>query len=137
MPWPRSKQLGLVLGELFALIIFAGITIFFALLSRPEFDAEKQPFSMFLIDVFAMLISAVIIFLTINVWDLHHERGMRQLESQPQQDEQEAQAPYVVVFPETRHQLSDRWLSIIVGIGIVVTYAGLLSHRHLGWFGFG
>ena len=133
----RSKQLGLVLGELFALIIFAGITIFFALLSRPEFDAEQQPFSMFLIDVFAMLISAVIIFLTINVWDLHHERGMRQLEMQPQQDDQDSQAPYVVVFPETRHQLSDRWLSIIVGIGIVIIYAGLLSHRHLGWFVFG
>ena len=127
----RSKQLGLVLGELFALIIFAGITIFFALLSRP---GTEHPFSEFLVDVFAMLISAVIIFLTINVWDLHHERGVRQLERQYEQGNQDDQGDMVVVG-ETRHQLSDRWLSIIVGIAIVFTYAGLLGNKYLGWFG--
>ena len=68
----RSKQLGLVFGELFALIIFAGLTVFFALLSRPEGDSQ---FSRFLIDVFAMLISSVTIFLLTNVWDLQRERG--------------------------------------------------------------
>ena len=132
----RSKQLGLVLGELFALIIFAGITIFFALLSRPD---VKDDFSGFLIDIFAMLISAVIIFLTVNVWDLHHERGMRQLEwiSAQQASEQGGQSllgEYIVAFHGRNSQMSDRWLSVIVGVGIVVVFTGLLGYKHLDWF---
>ncbi len=51
--------------RLFALIIFAGVTIAVALLLRPDAD---QAFTRLFHDIFAMLISAVIIFLSVNVW---------------------------------------------------------------------
>ena len=137
----RSKQLGLVLGELFALIIFAGITIFFALLSRPDVG-DKDMFSRFLVDIFAMLISAVIIFLTVNVWDLHHERGVKQLEWMPAEQtggsgrpgSQLEQGEYVVVFHGRDSQMSDKWLSVIVGVVIVLVYTALLGYEYLCWF---
>ncbi len=126
----RSKQLGLVFGELFALIIFAALTVFFALLSRPE---GSSPFSRFLIDLFAMLISSVTIFLLTNVWDLQRERGSEQLSKQNGQVP-EARPGYVVLFHESRVGPLDRWLSILFGTAIVLTYGGLLGHRYLGWF---
>ena len=122
----RSKQLGLVLGELFALIIFAGITVAVTLFLRPS---EEQSFIRFMMDVLAMLISAVVIFLTVNVWDLHNERGVTQLERR------EDQGDYVVRFPDTERRLADQYLSVIVGVAIVMAYAGLLAHKWLGWFG--
>ncbi len=122
----RSKQLGLVLGELFALVIFAGITAGIALLLRPD---HEHIFSGWLTDIFSMLISAVVIFLTINVWDLYHERKERQLEVRPDRGD------YVVRFPDTEHGLFDQWFSIVIGIGILLTYAGLLAHKWMGWFG--
>ena len=126
----RSKQLGLVFGELFALIIFAGLTVFFALLSRPQGDGG---FSGFLIDVFAVLISSVTIFLLTNVWDLQRERSAEQLKKLGGQDENGFYEYVVDIQPEAHG--SDRWLSILGGAVIVLAYGGLLGHRYLGWFG--
>ena len=64
----RSKQSGLILGELFGLAIFAGITIALALATRPP---EAEGWTRFLVDAFAMLITAVIVFLMVNVWDVN------------------------------------------------------------------
>ena len=68
----RSKQSGLVLGELFGLAIFAGITIGLALTTRP---LGAEGWTRFLVDTFAMLISSVVVFLIVNIWDLHRERS--------------------------------------------------------------
>lgn len=122
----RSKQLGVVLGELFALIIFAGMTIVVALLLRPD---EGPPYTRFFVDVFAMLISAVVIFLTVNVWDLYHERAVRQVRARAEDSD------YVVRFPDTERPMADLWLSVVVGVAMLVTYSGLLAHKWLGPFG--
>ena len=63
----RSKRSAVVLGELFSLVIFGGITIFLALFSRPH---GTDCWSLYMFDIFAMLISPVIIFLMVNIWDL-------------------------------------------------------------------
>ena len=55
----RSKQVSPVLGEIFALLVFAGITIFLTMFTRP---AKPDGWIRTLIDLFAMLVSSVIIF---------------------------------------------------------------------------
>ena len=100
----RSKQLGVILGELFALVIFAGMTIVVALLLRPN---ESLAYTRFFVDVFAMLISAVVIFLTVNVWDLYHERAVRQVRERAEYGD------YVVRFPDTERPMADLWLSVV------------------------
>ncbi len=120
----RSKQLGLVLGELFALVIFAGITVSLAMFSRPDASGWTR----LLADLFAMLISSVIVFLTVNVWDLHRERGTAKLELVIQYGD------YMVRFPDTQRRSTDQLLSVVVGVVIVATYTGLFGHKWLGWF---
>lgn len=119
----RSKQLGVILGELFALVIFAGMTMAVALLLRPD---ENQAFTRFFVDVFAMLISSVVIFLTVNVWDLYHERAVRQVRERAEFGD------YVVRFPDTERSMADLWLSIVVGVAMVATYSGLIAYKWLG-----
>ena len=121
----RSKQLGVILGELFALVIFAGMTIVVALLLRPD---ENLAYARFFVDVFAMLISAVVIFLTVNVWDLYHERAIRQVAERAEYSD------YVVRFPDTERPMADLWLSVVVGVAMLATYSGLLAHKWLGLF---
>ena len=118
----RSKQGGLVLGEIFALIIFATITIVMTLSTRPE---TVKGWSLLLVELFAMLTPAVIIFLMVYVIDLDRERDERKLKQAENGD-------YLLQFPEIEPRLVDRWLSVIVGIAIVATYAGLLAHKSLG-----
>ena len=122
----RSRQSAIVLGELFSLIIFGGITIFLVLFSRPQ---ETEGWPNFLIDLFAMLIAPVIVFLMVNIRDLHNERGQKWLEHI--QDENE---DYAVRLPHAEGRRADQWLAVILGTGIVVTYMGLLGNKWLGWF---
>ena len=118
----RSKQTGLVLGELFALFIFAGITIVLALSSRPP---DINGWTRFLVDLFAMLISGVIIFLLSNVWDLHKERGESKLQQIANSQS------YAVGFRDTDRRLPDQWLSVIVGSAVLITFAALLFEKWL------
>ena len=67
----RSKQAVPVLGEIFALLVFAGITIFLTIFTKPT---EPDGFIRLLLDLFAMLVSSVIIFLMIYSIDLERER---------------------------------------------------------------
>ncbi len=128
----RSKQLGMVLGEVFALVIFAGMTITITLLFRPD---EDQAFTRFFVDIFAMLISAVIIFLTVNIWDMRDQR----IDEQIQQDEDNGD--WKVNFQGTSQRMDHLWLSMVVGVIILLTYSALLADKHLdwsahlGWFG--
>ena len=119
----RSKQSGLILGELFGLAIFAGITIALALATRPP---EAEAWTRFLVDAFAMLITAVIVFLMVNVWDLHRERSELRLV----QDQESGS--FIVHFHDAERRLADQWLSVIVGLGVVVTYCGLFGYKWLG-----
>ena len=122
----RSRQSAIVLGELFSLIIFGGITIFLVLFSRPQ---ETEGWPNLLIDLFAMLIAPVIVFLMVNIWDLHRERGQKWL------DIREEYGDYLVRFPDAERRKADQWLAVILGVGIVATYICLLGDKRLYWFG--
>ena len=121
----RSKQATPVLGEIFALLVFAGITIFLTMFTKPS---EPDGFIRMLVDLFAMLVSSVIIFLMIYSMDLDRERDAHKLERTTKEEE------YLLVFPDTEQRLFDQWLSIIVGIGIILVYTGLIANKWLGWF---
>ena len=121
----RSKQVSPVLGEIFALLVFAGITIFLTMFTKPS---EPDGWIRMLLDLFAMLVSSVIIFLMIYSTDLDRERDAHKLEQASEDGD------YLLLFPDTEQRLFDQWLSIAVGVGIVLTYAGLLAHKWLGWF---
>ena len=121
----RSKQQDITAGEMFALFIFAAITVTLALLSRPP---EVTGWNRLLVDIFAILISGVIVFLVVNVWDLRRERDERKLVFR------ETQRDYSVLFSEVRRQSFDQWLSLVVGSAMVFIFAALLAHEWVGWF---
>ena len=123
----RSKQVSPVLGEIFALLVFAGITIFLTIFTRPS---EPDGWIRLLLDMFAMLVSSVIIFLMIYSIDLDRERDAHKLERASADDDN-----LLLLFPDTERRLFDQWLSVGVGAIIILVYAGLLAHKWLGWLG--
>ena len=76
-----------------------------------------------------MLISSVIIFLMFYSLDLDRERDAHKLERSADEGD------YLLVFPDTERRLFDQWLSMVVGVAIVLTYAGLLANKWVGWLG--
>ena len=123
----RSKQVSPVLGEISALLVFAGITIFLTMFTRPS---EPDGYMRLLLDMFAMLVSSVIIFLMIYSIDLDRERDAHKLE----RISDSGVDSYLLLFPDTEQRLFDQWLSVGVGAIIILIYAGLLAHKWLGWF---
>ena len=79
-------------------------------------------------DLFAVLISAVIVFLVVNVWDLRRERDEGKFESGLGDDD------VGIRFTDIRLRSFDQLLSVIVGGTLVVTFASLLAHKWVGWF---
>ena len=122
----RSKQATPVLGEIFALLVFAGITIFLTIFTKPT---EPEGWIRLLLDLFAMLVSSVIIFLMTYSLDLDRERDAHKLERTAEDGE------YLLLFHDTEQRLFDQWLSIVVGISIILVYVGLMANKWLGWFG--
>ena len=126
----RSKQVDIHLGEQFALGIFGVITIGLALLTLPPQVEEGWPRLM--VDLFAMLISAVIIFLLFHIQDLQRERDDQKLD---QSETLPEYRHYLVRFLDIQRRSFDKRLSITVGAAIVVIYTGLLANKWLGWLG--
>ena len=119
----RSKQVDIHLGEQFALWIFGGITIGLALFTLPSGTIEG--WTRLVVDLFAMLISAVVIFLLFHIQDLQRERDQRKFEPSGRMGSS-------VRFLDTQLRTFDQWLSMIVGGAIVVTYSILLAYRWVG-----
>ena len=115
-----SRRHGVEFGELFALIIFAGITVLLALMGRPT---GLLGWPAFLFELFAFSFSAVIIFLLVNVWDLHHDRTSHILERQSDGDD------YSVVFRDTRNRNFERVSSTVIGMLIAITFFALLWYK--------
>ena len=89
-----------------------------------------------LLDLFAMLVSSVIIFLMMYSMDLDQERDAHILERLERTvGETERDEEYLLIFPNTEARLFDQWISVTVGVIIIMVYAGLLGHKWLGWFG--
>ena len=130
----HSRQQGINFGEVCALFIFAGLVVATALLSRP---ADVQGLTGFLVEMFAMLFPAVIVFLTFNILDLQRNRVARILEEDPQH------GWYGVAFQDTVHQggairhsgrrTAEQWISVAVGVALIVAYASLLSQKWGVW----
>ena len=124
----RSQQQTPVLGEIFALLVFAGITIFLTMFTLPA--SETEGWIRLLLDMFAMLVSAVIIFLMAFSLDLDRERDAHVLERATEEDD------YLLRFPENQVRLFDQWLSVAVGIVIILIYASLMADKwlDLSWY---
>lgn len=118
----HSRQQGVDFGELFSLIIFGGSTIALAMLSRPAVEGWVA----FLYEVFSVLFSAVVVFLIINVWDLHRERADLVLANR--QDSRE----YGVIFRDPKNRRFEQSVSVVIGLLIIMAYAGLLWNKWLG-----
>ena len=73
-----------------------------------------------LIDLFAMLVSSVIIILMIYSIDLDPERDAHKLERVSETGDDS----YLLLFPDTEQRLFDQWLSVGVGAIIILVYAG-------------
>lgn len=118
----HSRQQGLEFGELFSLIIFGGATVLLSLVSRPEVEG----WTAFLLEVFSTLFPAVIIFLITNVWDLHRDRADLVLANQ-----QNSQG-FGVIFRDARSRRFEQSVSLVVGLLIIIAYAGLLWYKWVG-----
>ena len=118
----HSRQQGVDFGELFSLIIFGGSTILLSLLSRPEVSG----WTAFLYEVFSALFPAVIVFLIVNVWDLHRDRAELVLAAE------EGPQGYGVIFRDPRSRRFEQGVSVVIGLLIIVAYAVLLWYKWVG-----
>ena len=116
----HSKKQGLVIGELFALYIFAGISVFISLFSRPNVSG----WTAFLTEMFTMLFSSVLIFLLFNVHDLQRARVAAILRKTEEGD-------YRVVFRDLQHRALEQILSVIIVLALGVGYGWLLWGKWL------
>ena len=78
-----------------------------------------------MLDLFAMLVSSVIIFPMIYSIDLEGERGAHKLE----RVSESGSDYHLLLFPDTEQRLSDQCLSVGVGAIIVLVYAGWMAHN--------
>ena len=117
----HSRQQGIDFGELFALIIFGGITVFLGLVSRPSVTGWIG----FLVEMLVALFSAVIVFLIVNVWDLHRERAGQILNKSPEYQ------GYGVVFRDAVNRRFEQTTSIVIGLLVTIAFAALLWQKWL------
>ena len=113
----HSRRHGIDLGELFALMSFGGITVLLGLLARPPGIAGWPAF---LFEAFASTFCAVVFFLMVSVWDLHHDRIKYILEKRPDGES------YGVVFRDSRSRTFEQVTSTVTGLAIAAAYLGLL-----------
>ncbi len=117
----HSRQQGIEFGELFALIVFAGITVLIGLASRPGVTGWIG----FLVEMLVVLFSAVIVFLVVNVWDLHRDRAGEILEKSEEYN------GYGVVFRDAVNRRFEQTTSIVVGLLVAAAYGVLLWYKWL------
>ena len=123
----HSRQQGINFGELCALGIFGIITVAITLLARP--DAEGV--TAFLVEVFTIMFSAVILFLTVGIGDLEIERISRIMQSHSSSVGEN----HKVLFRDETKRHIEQVITIAVGLFIVTAFTGLLGYKWLGWFG--
>ena len=118
----HSKQRGNNFGEFFALIIFAVITVSIALLARPE----QSGWTGFLVEMFTFPFCAVIVFLTVNAWDVHRDWLAAVFSLHPES------GWYGVLIRDEASREFEQWISVVIGLAVTVTYAFLLWDKWLG-----
>ncbi len=118
----HSKQRGNNFGEFFALIVFAVITVAMALLARPE----QSGWTGFLVEMFTFPFCAVIVFLTVNAWDVHRDWLAAVFSRHPES------GWYGVLIRDESNRDLEQWASVAIGLAVTVTYAFLLWDKWLG-----
>jgi hypothetical protein len=116
-----SRHRGIEFGELFALMVFGGVTILLSLFSRPP----VLGWTGVLVDLLAVLFSAVVCFLMVNVFDLRQDRYARVLGRAPDL------GGYMVTFRDSRDRVLEQWLSVAVGLSVAAAFGGLFCHKWL------
>ena len=122
----HSRQQGINFGELCAIAIFGGITILLALFALPDGVGRTG----FLIELFTMLFTPVIIFLTVSIWDLRLERIARIMRTRVIAGRRD----YSVLFQDETKRHIEQGITVVVGLLMVGTYVGLLGYKWLDWF---
>ena len=130
----HSRQQGINFGEICALFIFASLVVGTALLTRPS---NLSNLTGFVVEMFTMLFPAVIVFLAFNVLDLQSERISRILALDLQSGD------YVVAFQNADWQSQavehnsrrafEQWISVVVGLTIIIAYSVLFLHKWDLW----
>ena len=120
----RSKQGGQDLGEIFAIVVFAWLTGYVTLGTRPE---NLEGWTLLMVELFSTLVSSIIIFLVEFIVGRGRDRNRSKLSY-----ETGGNSGDPVAFPEDEPQQVDRWLFIIMAVAILATYVGLLGYKALG-----
>lgn len=130
----HSRQRGTYRAEIYALFLLAGMIVGIALFSRP---AEVSGLTGFLVEMFAMLFPAVILFLGFNVLDLERERHSGIMEQDPEHDGYRAAlgstGPAGVAAESSNRRTVEMLISLGVGLALIVAYAGLFLHKWGLW----
>ena len=76
-----------------------------------------------LVDLNAMLLPSVVVFLLVNVWDLQLERdkailGVREVAGR--------NADFGLLFVDSADRGLNEWISVVLGVGVIVAFAVLL-----------
>lgn len=130
----HSRQQGIEFGELFALIIFGGITVFIGLASRPGVTGWIA----FLVEMLVVLFSSVIFFLIVNVWDLHRDRAGEILEKRLYQYHTSTDHAgtgtvlyegYGVAFRDAVNRRFEQTTSVVIGLLVTAAFAALLWQK--------
>ena len=79
-------------------------------------------------DIFAVLISTVIVFLVVNVWDLRSERNEGKL------DRGHEEQSYSVQFFDIGLRSFDQRLSVVVAGAVTIIYILLIVNKWVGGF---
>jgi drug/metabolite transporter (DMT)-like permease len=118
----HSKQQGMNRGELAALCVFAALTVGVALAFRP---GGLAGWSGFVVEFFTVLFPAVIVFLFVNVLDLHRDRDATIFW-------QAKSGGFEVKFRDIENRGFEQWISVILGVAIAAAYGFLLWDKWLG-----
>ena len=115
----NSKQQAWNFGEFFSLCIFAILTVGLALLGQPE----TTGWTGYLVDMFTILFSSVIVFLIFNARDLQHDRYRPLLEY--------GHDGVQLVFHDPRDRSIERIVSVLIAAGIWLAFAYVLVAKWL------
>ena len=115
----NSKQQQWNFGEFFSLCIFAILTVGLALFGYPELAGWTG----YLVDMFIMLFSSVIVFLIFNARDLQHDRYRPLLEH--------GRDGVQLIFHDASDRGVERFVSVLIAAGIWLAFAYVLAEKWL------
>ncbi len=113
----HSKQQGVHFGEITAISFVGGIFIVALLFfTAPGLAGWDRFFT----DISSFVLAAVTLFLIFNILDLENDRKNDVLKLD------EKLKTYQIVFDDATNRSAQQWISLIVSVSIVITYAVLL-----------